>query len=76
MVRDDDPTFRDDKLPNLKFSVGDCIARNPNIGGTVKTTEEDVLTPVQSGHSNLRVTGLLTTYLCRLCRYQTLFHPQ
>lgn len=36
----------DNKLANLQFGIRDCITRNSGIGGTVKSTEEDVFTPV------------------------------
>jgi hypothetical protein len=46
VVCNDNPTFRDDELADLKFSVGNCVARNSDVGGAVKPTEEDVFTPV------------------------------
>ena len=55
VVCNDHPTCRNDKLANLKFGVGNRVARNSDIGGSVQTTEEDVFTPVgSSDHHNLR----------------------
>jgi hypothetical protein len=46
VVCNDNPIFWDDELADLKFSVGDRVAGNSDVGRAVKPTEEDIFTPV------------------------------
>ena len=52
MVCNNSPTFRDDELADLKFSIGNRVARDSGVCGAVKTAEEDVFAPAESDYCN------------------------